>query len=473
MLEKNKTKNAFYVSPWMASIPLLVMVIPAVILVFLGVFSAKVMIMGGVIGIMLGSLFARNKKEYWEVVINSLGDPTGLLAFALFLIVGVYAELLTVSNLGEGVIWLANILNTGPVIFTLFTYVICSVLGTAMGTSVGVIFILTPILYPVALQLGVSPGLAAGAILSGAATGDHFSPVSDTTLISSMTQRYKFKEGAAEVGEVVRARMKYVIPAFLITCFFYLIAGFWSGKTSLVTIPTNEAALDPKGLVMVLPMIVVIWTAVKGGSVFQSITYGVLSGLVIALAAQLITLDQVFAIKNREITGILSEGAQSNIDTVMLIVLMMGAYGLLREYGLIDLMVSKLANSMTNTPRNTELTMLGLGSILSFILVGLVTRITVIAGPVINELGQKHNIHPCRRANLLDAVANGLSYVIPWHVWPMLMIMTITPLQKSYEFVVVPNPVALTSMAFYPIIIWIIILLAVFTGYGRKFEREH
>lgn len=114
-----------------------------------------------------------------------------------------------------------------------------------------------------------------------------------------------------------------------------------------------------------------------------------------------------------------------------------------------------------------------MGSILSFILVGLVTRITVIAGPVINELGQKHNIHPCRRANLLDAVANGLSYVIPWHVWPMLMIMTITPLQKSYDFVVVPSPASLTAMAFYPIVIWVIILLAVFTGYGRKFEKEN
>lgn len=470
MTEKNKTKNAFYLSPWMALIPLLIMVIPAVILVFLGVFSAKVMIMGGVIGLMVGSFFARNKKEYWEVVINALGDPTGLLAFALFLIVGVYAELLTVANLGEGVIWLANILNTGPIIFTLFIYIICSVLGTAMGTSVGVIFILTPILYPVALQLGVAPGLAAGAILSGAATGDHFSPVSDTTLISSMTQRYKFKEGAAEVGEVVKARMKYVIPAFLITCLLYLIAGTWSGEANAAIIESKESSLNPRGLIMVLPMIVVIWTAVKGGSVFQSITYGVFSGLLIALLAQLITLEQVFAIKNREITGILSDGVQSNVDTVMLIVLMMGAYGLLRHYGLIDSMVAKLATSLTNTPRNTELTMLGLGSILSFILVGLVTRITVIAGPVINELGQKHNLHPCRRANILDAVANGLSYVVPWHVWPMLMIMTITPLQKSHDFLVIPKAIDLTLMAFYPIIIWVIILLATFTGYGRKFE---
>ena len=469
-MSENK-KHAFYISQWMAAVPLLVMVIPTIVLVFYGVFSANVMITGGVIGIMLGSVFARNKKEYWEVVVDALGDPTGLLAFALFLIVGVYAELLTTSNLGEGVIWLSNLLNTGPIIFTLFIYVICSVLGIAMGTSVGVIFILTPILYPVALRMGIPPGLAAGAILSGAATGDHFSPVSDTTLISSMTQRYKFRDAAAEVGAVVRARMKYVIPAFLISCVFYMLAGASIEVGTLPDVSTRDAPIQPHGLIMILPMVVVIWNAVTGGSVFQSITYGVISGLIIALGAQLITLKQVFSIKNQEVAGILADGALANIDTVMLIVLMMGAYGVMRHYGLIDLMVSKLAISLTNSPRNTELTILGIGSMLSFILVGLVTRITVIAGPVVNELGQKHNLHPCRRANLLDAIANGLSYVIPWHVWPMLMILTISPLQKTYDYLVVPNAIDLVLMTFYPMVIWIIMLLAVITGFGRKFEK--
>jgi len=471
MIPQNKTNDGFYLTNWMAAIPLLVMIAPAVILVFKGVFSANVMIMSGVIGLMLGSLFARNKKNYWDIIINSLGDTTGLLAFALFLIVGVYAELLTAANLGDGVVWLANYLNTGPVIFTLFMYVICSVLGIAMGTSVGVIFIFTPILYPVALQMGISPGLAAGAILSGAATGDHFSPVSDTTLISSMTQRYKFKDAAAEVGDVVKARMKYVIPAFLLTCLCYVFMSFASSGTT-TAIETAFQQANPSGLIMVLPMVVVIWSAVKGGSVFQSITYGVFSGLLIALGTGLITFEQVFAIKNREITGILADGAQANIDTVMLIVLMMGGYGLMRHYGLIDALVAKLSRSLTNSPRNTELTMFGIGSALSFILVGLVTRLTVIAGPVINELGQKQNLHPCRRANLLDAVANGLSYVVPWHVWPMLMILTITPLQKNNEAIIIPSGVDLVSMAFYPIIIWVIMLLAILTGFGRRFEEE-
>ena len=472
MSKNSKPTNAFYVSPWMAAIPLLVMVVPAVVVVFKGVFSAKVMIMGGVVGLMLGSIFARNKKEYWEVVVKALGDPTGLLAFALFLIVGVYAELLTVSNLGEGVIWLSNLLQTGPIIFTVFIYVICSVLGTAMGTSVGVIFILTPILYPVALQMGIPSGLAAGAILSGAATGDHFSPVSDTTLISSMTQRYKFRDAAAEVGEVVSARMKYVIPAFLISCVCYGIAGAWIDTAMIPKVANSTADISPNGLIMIFPMIVVIWSAVKGGSVFQSITYGVFSGLIIALLAQLITFEQIFSIKDRELAGILVDGAMANIDTVMLIVLMMGAYGVMRHYGLIDAMVSKLSTSFTNSPRNTELTILGLGTVLSFVLVGLVTRIAVIAGPVINELGQKHNIHPCRRANILDAVANGLSYVIPWHVWPLLMILTISPLQKDYDYIVVPDAVNLVLLSFHPMVSWGLMLLAILTGFGRKFEIQ-
>ena len=149
---------------------------------------------------------------------------------------------------------------------------------------------------------------------------------------------------------------------------------------------------------------------------------------------------------------------------------MMGGYGLMRHYGLIASLLSKLSTGFTNSPRNTELTLFAIGSVLSLILIGLVTRLTVIAGPVFNELGQKQNLHPSRRANLLDAIANGLSYIIPWHVWPLLMLLTITPLQKNNAAIAIPTSIDLVTMAFYPIVIWLILLFAILTGFGRSFE---
>ncbi|KGJ87864.1 Na+/H+ antiporter NhaC family protein [Thalassotalea sp. ND16A] len=462
----------FYFSRWMAVLPLLFMIVPVIVMSFKGVLSQDIMIAGGVIGLLIGSLFARQKKEYWDVVIRSLCDPTGLLVFGLFLIVGIYGKLLTAAHLAEGIIWLSSLIDVGPALFALFIYVVCSVLGTAMGTSLGIVVIMTPVLFPAAVAVGVHPVLAAGAILSGAATGDHFAPVSDTTIISSSTQRYKFKTGSAGIGEVVRARMIYTIPAFAVACLLYLFAGGLTAQAPIQDVAGIMGDANPLGLIMIIPMFIVVITAIYGRTVFEALTYGILAGLLIGIVSGLITLEQLVYIENTNVKGIIVEGATSNLDTIVMIVLMMGAYGVLREYGLLDSLISSLKGSWGNTPRNTELTMFGIGWLLNFLLIGLVARITVVAGPIFNELGQSHNIHPTRRANILDGVANSFSFVVPWHIWPLIMIMTINPLVEIYPYLSVPAPIDFFTATFYPLVIWLVMLISIISGFGRKFEKE-
>jgi len=467
----NKQLSGFYFSRWVACLPLFVMILPSVVLSLNGVLSTGIMIAGGVVGLMVGSLLARDKKEYWEVVTRSFGDPTGLLIFALFLMVGIYGELLGAAELPQALIWLSEHMHVGPAGFALFVYVVCSVLGTAMGTSVGIVIILTPVLYPTAVALGVHPALAAGAILSGAATGDHFAPVSDTTIISSSTQRYKTSERSADIGEVVRARLIYAVPAFILSCLLYLVIGGISAGsiTESGGVLLNNA--DPLGLIMVVPMLAVIITAIAGRSVFEALTWGTLAGFILGIASGLIDWEQIFYVNEGGPAGILVDGALQNLDTVVMIILMMGAYGVMRTYGLLDTIVMSLKNSVGKTPRSTELTMFGVGWLMNFLLVGLVARITVVAGPIFNELGRVQNIHPVRRANILDAVANSFSFVVPWHVWPLFMIMTISPLVETYPFLEVPAPTDFLLSTFYPLIIWCVMLIAILTGYGRKFEN--
>lgn len=439
----------------------------------MGVISTDIMIASGVIGLMAGSFFARKKAAYWNVVTESLADPTGILVFALFLVVGIYAKLLATAQLAEGVVWLSQQINAGPATFVLFMYLVCSILGTAMGTSVGIIIIMTPVLYPAAIALGIHPGLAAGAILSGAATGDHFAPVSDTTIISSSTQRYRGRSGSADVGEVVRARMIYVIPAFFVSCVAYLLVGSFSeeGEQLQVSGDTLFAGEpNPAGLVMLIPMLVVVFTAICRRTVFEALTYGTFVGFALALSCGLIGWGDLLNVENGSAQGILIEGAIQNLSTVVMIILMMGAYGVVRAFGLLDALIKSLKRRQGDSARNTELTMFGIGLMLNFLLIGLAARITVVAGPIFNELGRTQNIHPVRRANILDAVANSFSYVVPWHVWPLFMIVTITPLLEIYPFLTLPKPIDFISTTFYPLVIWIVMLLAVTTGFGRKFE---
>ncbi|MBU3070942.1 hypothetical protein KOI40_14050 [Aestuariicella sp. G3-2] len=471
-MEKSSPKalGGFYLTRWAACVPLMIMVVPAIILSLKGVLSTDIMIAGGVVGLMLGSLLAKRKKEYWNQVTHALGDQTGLLVFALFLIVGIYSKLLVEAQLAQGLIWLAGQLQVGPALFALFIYVVCSVLGTAMGTSVGIVLIMTPVLFPGAVALGVHPVVAAGAILSGAATGDHFAPVSDTTIISSGTQHYKSMDRCAEVGEVVRARMRYVIPAFLVCCVLYVIVGSLTAQPAIDTVNSMVGEANPMGLIMLLPMLAVIITAIAGRSVFEALTYGILAGLLLAIGFDLISWHQVFYVEGRQLKGIVVEGVVQNLETVVMILLMMGAYGVMRAYGVLEAIVTSLKSKLGKTPRSTELTLFGIGWLLNFVLIGLVARVTVVAGPIFDELGRAQNLHPCRRANLLDGVANSFSFVVPWHIWPLFMIMTITPLLELYPYLQVPGPTDFIYSTFYPLIIWVVMLFAVITGYGRKFE---
>ena len=463
-------ESAFFVTRWMAVLPLLFMIAPVVALSFYGVLSSEVLVASGICGLALGSLLSRRKAEYWDVVVRSLTDTTGLIVFGLFLLVGIYGELLTSANLTEGIVWLSQQLNVGPALFTLFVYVICSILGTAMGTSLGIVLIMTPIMYPAAVGLGVHPMFAAGAILSGAATGDHLAPVSDTTIISSITQRYKNRPGSADISGVVRARLAYVIPAFLIACVLYAIVGGASGGEPVAGVTAAFDSASGRGLLMVIPMAVVVAVAISKRTIFEALTYGILAGIVVGLVFDLIRPADLFRIEGRAAKGILIEGAITNVDTIVMIVLLMGTYGILRAYGLLDRVIASLQTALGRSPRGVELTMFGFAWLLSFVLIGLVGRLTVIAGPVLSALGQTQDLHPYRRANILDAVVNSFSFIVPWHVWPILMILQIRPLAEANPLIAVPAASDFFQATYYPLAIWAVMLFAIVSGYGRKFE---
>ena len=84
--------------------------------------------------------------------------------------------------------------------------------------------------------------------------------------------------------------------------------------------------------------------------------------------------------------------------------------------------------------------MFGVAWSLNFILLGSTGRISVIAGPINDELGAMQRIHPYRRANITDAVVSTFSYFIPWHLWPLVTLYVIEPLAETYDFITTPAP---------------------------------
>ena len=118
-----------------------------------------------------------------------------------------------------------------PRILPAVTFVIAAFISFSTGTSWATMAILTPIVIPIAYKMTLAAQFGAdlshtillgtiGAVLSGSIFGDHCSPISDTTIMSSMAS-------AADHIDHVRTQLPYaLVVAGIALIFGYIPAGY-------------------------------------------------------------------------------------------------------------------------------------------------------------------------------------------------------------------------------------------------------
>ena len=72
-----------------------------------------------------------------------------------------------------------------PAIFLPAVALLCAIVGLALGSSYTVTATLGIAFMSIGATMGINPALIAGAVLSGACTGDKFSPLSDSTNLAA------------------------------------------------------------------------------------------------------------------------------------------------------------------------------------------------------------------------------------------------------------------------------------------------
>jgi Na+/H+ antiporter NhaC len=115
--------------------------------------------------------------------------------------------------------------RVSPHWFVAAVFLVASVTSFATGTSYGTMAILIPTAIPVAFALdgntyGLTTMISIGAVLDGAIFGDHCSPISDTTIMSSIAS-------SCDLIEHVRTQLPYsLFVAGLALLFAYLPSAF-------------------------------------------------------------------------------------------------------------------------------------------------------------------------------------------------------------------------------------------------------
>ncbi|MCC7441133.1 MAG: hypothetical protein IT285_05855 [Bdellovibrionales bacterium] len=110
--------------------------------------------------------------------------------------------------------------SLSPAVFPMIVFLTASATAFATGTSWGTMAILIPTAIPIAHQLdggsyGLTTIICLGAVLDGAIFGDHCSPISDTTLMSSIAS-------SCDHIDHVRTQLPYALVVGLVA----IVAGY-------------------------------------------------------------------------------------------------------------------------------------------------------------------------------------------------------------------------------------------------------
>lgn len=466
-MEQSKKKLEFYGGGWISFLPFLFFVVIAIYISVLKAPDIKGMWVGAISGIMITFFFAKDKIRYSQVIIEGMADEIAIIPVACWIFAGLFATILKSTGLVEGITWAAYHIGAKGTLYVVITFLACALFATATGTGFGTIIAGISVLYPAGVLLGANPLMLVGAIVGGGAFGDNLAPVSDTTICSAASQ-------GADVGGVVRSRLRYSIAASIITLTFIIIfGGRGAGVSEAIPYDQLTQYMAPKGLIMLIPAILTIYLAIKKGDIIYATTVGTVVSIIVALAAGLTTTGDLMSIQDGAVKGILVDGIGGMIDICILALLVLACVHIMQEGGG-DKKLLELAEKFVKTPRGAEGSIAALVIIMSTIMGLNAPPILAVGTSYAKPIGEKFKIHPYRRANLLDATACTLVYSVPWST-ALLLAQTLTKNVNAQYGDAIPVLTA-SQMSPYIVYCWALLavmLFAIITGWGRTYVDEN
>lgn len=430
-------------------------------------FEMHALAMGGFVALMIGGIFVKkgNYDHYWDSVYE--GTKEAIPIVILLFVIGIFSAMIKSTNISSGFVWLANQMRMSGGLFTAFTFLAVCIISTVTGSSIGTMFTCFPIFYPAGVLLGSNPAVLAGGIVSAAVFGDNLAPISDTTIISAGTQEYTNKEGFADVGGCVATRLKYSLAAGSVSFILYWILG-GGGTIGAGASDILIKNMNPTTLIMLLPVIVMLIVSIKTGSIYKAITVGIFLGTIIGLSFNLLTFEDIISVVDGMPIGFLTDGISSMMGTVTLVISVYGIMGVLSGAGALERITNGILDSrLGETVKGTEVAMMLGISITTLIFGGVTSASMTTFGKVQNELGKRIGLHPYRRANLLDGFANAIVVVVPFL---SVFVFIGTLLSKGYDFVEPLSSVQVSSGMIYNMVLFLVLLFSVITGWGRQYE---
>lgn len=155
----------------------------------------------------------------WSVMEKGMvqGISRSMQANLILLTVGMLVSTWKAGGIIPSMIYYGlNIIN--PALFLVTAALLCTLISLVIGSSYTTAGTIGVAMIGIAVGLGINPALAAGAVVSGAYTGDKMSPMSDTTNMAPAV-------AGSNIFDHIKHMVWTVTPAYVISLVLWFILG--------------------------------------------------------------------------------------------------------------------------------------------------------------------------------------------------------------------------------------------------------
>ena len=224
------------------------------------------------LALIAGLGLAHDRSAYADAVVDGMSRRLVMIMVLAWILAGVLGTLLRESGLVDALVWATSVMGVSGGGYAVAAFLVCVVFSVATGTSLGTLLVCAPLLYPAGAALHADPAFLMGAIIAGATFGDNVSPISDTTIASATTQE-------ADLGGVVRSRLRYALPAAAIAI---TVFGIFGGAQGGATV-TLDISPDAAGLTMLLVPALVLTLLVRRSHLVTGLIAGIVTAAVLGM----------------------------------------------------------------------------------------------------------------------------------------------------------------------------------------------
>jgi len=385
-----------------------------------------------------------------------MSRPIVLLMVMAWLLAGVLASLLSASGLVQSLVGLCREAGLAGGAYVVAAFGVCAVVSTATGTSLGTILLCSPLIYPAGVGLGADPAVLVGAILGGATFGDNISPVSDTTIASATTQD-------ADLGGVVRSRMRSALPAAAVAVVAYLLMGGASRPGAPIADSLAGTVPGPALAMILVPGLVIVVLLARQ-HLFVGLMLGAVTALVLGLVLGLFSVSDVLRIDPESFgaRGLIVDGIERGLGVSIFTLLLAGMVAGIERSGLVEQLV-RWMSGIAGSVAGAERAIFGTVSAAVLLTTHSVVAILTVGSPT-RRLGEQFGIGAYRRSNLLDVTVCTFPFLLPYMIPTILAAAT----TNGYETVPAVSAFEAGLYNFHSWALLLMVLLAVFGGYGRR-----